>query len=60
MAVNTTQTGRVHHAMDDSKQRELDATDARQGVVSGRVVTIMIVSMALVAIIFAMLWLTGT
>ena len=58
MAINT-DTGRVHQATEDNQSRQLGTTDARAGVVSGRVVTIMVVSIVLVAVIFAMLWLTG-
>jgi hypothetical protein len=58
MATNTT-TGKVHQSMEDNQSRQLDTVDARGGVVSGRVVTILVVSMLLLAVIFAMLWLTG-
>jgi hypothetical protein len=58
MATNTP-TGSVRQATQDNRSRRLDAVDARGGVVSGRVVTILAVSVLLVAVIFAMLWLTG-
>ena len=58
MATNTP-TGTVHRAMEDNKSRQLDAVDARGGNVSGRVVTILVVSVLLIGVIFAMLWLTG-
>jgi hypothetical protein len=47
MAINT-DTRRVHQAMEDNRARQLDTTDARGGVVSGRVVTILAVSILLV------------
>ncbi|HEY5338542.1 MAG TPA: hypothetical protein VIJ85_10080 [Rhizomicrobium sp.] len=58
MSVNTT-TGWVHQPAEDNRIRQLDATDARGGVISGRVVTILVVSILFVGVIFAMLWLTG-
>jgi hypothetical protein len=58
MATNTP-TGTVHQANEDNRSRQLDTVDARGGVVSGRVVTILVVSILLVGVIFAMLWLTG-
>jgi hypothetical protein len=58
MALDT-QTGTVHQADDDNVARQIDTADARGGVVSGRVVMILAVSLLLIAVIFAMLWLTG-
>ena len=52
-------TGTVHQQAEDNRARQLDTVDARGGVVSGRVVTILVVSILLVGVIFAMLWLTG-
>lgn len=52
-------TGTVHQPLEDNQRRRLDPVDARGGVVSGRVVTILVVSTLLIAVIFAMLWLTG-
>jgi hypothetical protein len=52
-------TGSVHQSLEDNKPRHLDTVDARGGVVSGRIVTILVVSTLLLAVIFAMLWLTG-
>jgi hypothetical protein len=58
MAPNTP-TGTIHQQAEDNRSRQLNAVDARGGVVSGRVVTVLVVSMLLVAVIFSMLWLTG-
>ncbi len=58
MATNM-ETGRVHQAMEDNRSRQLDTVDARGGVVSGRVLAILIISILLVGVIFAMLWLVG-
>lgn len=52
-------TGTVHQPLEDNRQRQLDTVDARGGVVSGRVVTILVISTLLLAVIFAMLWLIG-
>jgi hypothetical protein len=43
-------------AHEDKVSRQLAATDARQGAVSGRVVTVLIVSLLLVGAIFALMW----
>ena len=58
MATNTP-TGTVHQPLEDNRSRQLDTVDARGGVVSGRIVTILVVSTLLIGVIFAMLWLTG-
>jgi hypothetical protein len=47
----------AHQAHEDNIRRELDTTDARQGAVSGRVITVLIASMVLVGAIFALMWL---
>lgn len=52
-------TGTVHQADEDNRSRQLDTVDARGGVVSGRIVTILVVSVLLIGVIFAMLWLIG-
>jgi hypothetical protein len=52
-------TGTVHQQLEDDQPRKLDTVDARGAVVSGRVVTILVISTLLLAVIFAMLWLTG-
>jgi hypothetical protein len=52
-------TGTVHQPLEDNQSRQLDTVDARGGVVSGRVVTILVISTLLLGVIFAMLWLTG-
>ena len=59
MATNTTPTGKVYQPQEDNRARQLDTVDARGGVVSGRIVTILVVSTLLIGVIFAMLWLTG-
>jgi hypothetical protein len=46
----------VHQAHEDNMPRQLDSTEARQGAVSGRVITVLVASMALVAMIFALMW----
>lgn len=48
----------VHQAGEDNVSRNLRTTEARQGVVSGRVVTVLAVSLLLVVAIFAVMWLT--
>jgi hypothetical protein len=58
MAANMT-TGKVQQPLEDNPQRELSAIDARGGVLSGRVVTVLVISVLLVGVVFAMLWLTG-
>ena len=58
MAMTTTH-GPVHQAREDNVKRELDTTDARQGAVSGRVVTVLMISTLLIAVIFAIIWLAG-
>ena len=52
-------TGTVHQQDEDNRARQLDTVDARGGVVSGRVLAILVVSVLLIGVIFAMLWLTG-
>ena len=52
-------TGPVRQRFEDNQPRQVDTLRARGGVVSGRVVTILVVSVLLVGVIFAMLWLTG-
>jgi hypothetical protein len=52
-------TGTVHQQDEDNRSRQLDTVDARGGVVSGRVLAILVVSVLLIGVIFAMLWLTG-
>jgi len=45
-------------ADEDNVERELPTPDARQGAVSGRVITVLIVSTLIVAAIFAAMWLS--
>jgi hypothetical protein len=47
----------AHQAQEDNVPRQLETTDARQGAVSGRVVTVLIVSLLVVGAIFAVMWL---
>ena len=47
----------VHQAHEDNVPRQLDSTDARQGAVSGRVITVLVVSLLAVVAIFAVMWL---
>jgi hypothetical protein len=51
--------GPVHQADEDNVRHVLDTTEARQGVVSGRVLTILLVSTVLLAVIFALIWLSA-
>lgn len=46
----------VQQAHEDNVPRQLQAIDARQGAVSGRVITVLVVSMLLVGMIFALMW----
>jgi hypothetical protein len=46
----------VHQAHEDNVARQLETMDARQGAVSGRVITVLVVSMLLVGVIFALMW----
>jgi hypothetical protein len=57
MAVST-QTGPVRQAEEDNVKRVVTTPDARQGAVSGRVLTVLLVSVAVLAIAFAIIWLT--
>jgi hypothetical protein len=47
----------AHQAQEDNVPRELQTAEARQGAVSGRVVTVLIVSLLVVGAIFAVMWL---
>jgi hypothetical protein len=48
----------VHQASEDNVKRVVTTPDARQGAVSGRVLTVLIVSVVALAVIFAIIWLT--
>jgi hypothetical protein len=48
----------VHQADEDNVARDLPTSDARQGAVSGRVVTVLIISLVAIGVIFALMWLT--
>ncbi|HEY1630240.1 MAG TPA: hypothetical protein VGF56_02945 [Rhizomicrobium sp.] len=45
-------------AEEDNVARELPTPEARQGAVSGRVITVLIVSTLIVVAIFAVMWLS--
>lgn len=53
------QTGPVRQADEDNVKHVVDTTEARQGVVSGRVITVLLISTILLAVIFAIIWLVG-
>lgn len=59
MAMTNTHGTPVRQPLDDNQKRVLDTTDARQGVTSGRVITVLMVSTVLLAVIFAIIWLSG-
>ncbi len=48
----------ANQAQEDDVARRLPTPDARQGAVSGRVITVLIISMVAVALIFAVIWLS--
>jgi hypothetical protein len=48
----------VHQAEDDNVPRQISTPDARQGAVSGRVITVLIVSTLVLGAIFAIMWLS--
>jgi hypothetical protein len=48
----------VHQADEDNVKRIVPAPQARQGAVSGRVLTVLLVSVLALAIIYAIIWLT--
>ena len=58
MAVDTQNNPALHRADYDDTQRVVPTREARQGVVSGRVLTVLLVSVLAVGIIFAIIWLT--
>jgi hypothetical protein len=56
----TTNThGPVRQASEDNMKHVVDTTEARQGVVSGRVLSVLLISTILLAVIFAIIWLTA-
>lgn len=59
MATMDMRRGPVHQADEDNVKHVVDTTEARQGVVSGRVVTVLLISTILLAVIFAIIWLMG-
>ncbi|HWA29609.1 MAG TPA: hypothetical protein VG867_00860 [Rhizomicrobium sp.] len=46
-------------ADEDNVKHVLNTTEARQGVVSGRVLLVLLVSTILLAVIFAIIWLSA-
>jgi hypothetical protein len=48
----------VRQPLEDNTQHVLPTRAARQGAVSGRVLTVLLVSVVAVAAIFAIIWLT--
>jgi hypothetical protein len=59
MAMADMRTGPVHQANEDNVKHVIDTTDSRQGVASGRVLTVLLLSTVLLAVIFAIIWLAG-
>jgi hypothetical protein len=59
MAMTNTHRGPVHQANEDNVKHIVDTTEARQGVVSGRVLTVLLISTILLGVIFAIIWLMG-
>ncbi len=53
-----TRNAPVHRANQDNVRRIVPTEQARQGVVSGRVLTVLLVSVLALAAIFAIIWLT--
>lgn len=58
MAVDTHNNPPVQQADSDNVRRIVPTRDARQGAVSGRVLTVLLVSVLALAVIFAIIWLT--
>lgn len=56
MAVDTNPP--VHRADSDNVARVVTTSEARQGAVSGRVLTVLLISVLALAVIFAIIWLT--
>jgi hypothetical protein len=48
----------VQRADSDNMARVVPTTDVRQGAVSGRVLTVLLVSVLALGVIFAIIWLT--
>jgi len=55
---STLERGPVHQADEDNVRHVLSTADARQGMATGRVLMVLVVSVAALAAIFAILWLT--
>jgi hypothetical protein len=51
--------GPVRQANEDNVKHVVDTTEARQGVVSGRVLSVLLASTILLAVIFAIIWLAA-
>ena len=54
-----TQRPRAHQEAEDNVHREIDTEYARGGVVSGRVVSVLVISTVLLGVIYAIIWLVG-
>jgi hypothetical protein len=59
MAMSNTQGSPVRQPLEDNTRHVVDTTDARQGVTSGRVLTVLLLSTVLLAVIFAIIWLSA-
>jgi hypothetical protein len=59
MTMADMRTGPVHQADEDNVKHVVDTTEARQGVVSGRVLSVLLISTILLAVIFAIIWLSA-
>ncbi|HEY4126073.1 MAG TPA: hypothetical protein VGM36_15730 [Rhizomicrobium sp.] len=58
MAMTQTR-GPVRQANEDNVKHVVDTTESRQGAVSGRVLSVLLISTILLAVIFAIIWLTA-
>lgn len=54
--MNASDRGTVHQALNGDELHERNALEARQGVISGRVVTVLIVSTVALGAIYAAMW----
>ena len=59
MAMADMRTGPVQQADEDNVKHVIDTTDSRQGVTSGRVLSVLLISTILLAVIFAIIWLSA-
>lgn len=49
--------GTVHQAMEDNEVHQRSGMEARQGAISGRVITVLVVSTVGLGVIYAFIWL---